>query len=332
MVELFGGVLQLAGPLTSIQSSGGAGEPELRAEVTKGINEDLPRIFTGTLVTDPSERQTVDPFGGEHPTISGANALTCIVGDRNACDGERLALKIGVDLGIQVLLHPDFQALAPAWYWQDFPGFSDKEWEEYAGKLALAIDQPLSQASIDYGRKPCLEFDDPSDCASAHCPCNPDPSTCVAVLENFGAAEFDGRTSHRNWRCVHEPGRMNVDGTPDPPGVGRCEVVVRAKRLSRKPGGLHLTWFDDPWTDHLDENGQLTDQAITIALWVALHSALYDNFYGDAGLPDVDLVHNLAAPLCGEDPQWAWMRNPIPYSYLNHYYVVPPGDGGGGCQ
>ena len=69
---------------------------------------------------------------------------------------------------------------------------------------------------------------------------------------------------------MHDPNRLDAEGNPDPdpPGKGRCEVVLRAKRLSFKPGGFHLVWFDDPF-----DKGDFAHPAaaISVAVWVASH-------------------------------------------------------------
>jgi hypothetical protein len=59
-------------------------------------------------------------------------------------------------------------------------------------------------------------------------------AAAVELGDDFGDDEPRGRTRFRNWRCVHDAGRG------DEAGRGRCEVVLRAKRISRKPGGIHL--------------------------------------------------------------------------------------------
>src|SRR5690606_20332760 len=142
------------------------------------------------------------------------------------------------------------------------PGFTDEEWDAYRDALVEAVFVPLSVAAQELGPKP------------------------------FGHPEKNSRTDFRNLRCINDPSRG------DPPGQGRCEVIPRAKRRAFEPGGVHLVWFDNPWTDHIDAGGNLTDHAISIALWVALHDP------GMSGLEDPDSLFTAADKLCTPPASW----------------------------
>jgi hypothetical protein len=262
--ELYGGILSLTGGVASSHSDGGLGASELEAEIVKRLNSEIATGVTAAVLGETSQRQTQDVFQGKHPTNPAAKPLVCEVGDVGACGVERLVLKEAVRRAIdKVFRDPSMHALLPSWYWADFPAPApadwDAYWDKYSSELQAAIDQSLSLAALD-------------------------------LVSPFGKAEHASRTGLRNWRCVH-------DATRDDPGLGRCEVVLRGKRLSRKPGGFNLVWFDNPWQDHVNKDGSVSDAAINIALWVAAHAPT-----GDETLDDPDDIPAATAELCASPP------------------------------
>jgi hypothetical protein len=282
--ELVGGVLTLTGGVASSNADGGLGEDELEATITEALNKQLAPGVTGSLLSGESMRQTSDPFNGKNPLKPGAGPLTCEVGSFGACTLEAGVLSEGVRRAIKyVFREPSMHPYLPAWYWDDLPNFGSADdeaefWERYQKQLQEAIFQNLSPAAQTHPNE-------------------------------FGDGELQSRTSFRNWRCIHDASR-------DKPGLGRCEVVPRAVRLSRKPGGIHLVWFDNPWADHQNPDGSLSDAAFNIALWVAAHAPAED---GPVVEPD-DIVKGPEALCAATKPQWASMSHSPPYSKGYHYW------------